>query len=174
MIYIKKILPLFVSLIVIVSSAYALISSTKSIDIEMQDVVKVETPLDSVKKFPVKKYSLNTFDELIAVYPMDARQPENIKSIIDYDSKTGNYIFRTYAGNMEISTPYLMTEQEYRNYSAQKEFQSYWKEKNASGSVNNEDKFSISDMKFNIGPADKVFGPGGVQVIKLWSSELVF
>lgn len=174
MIYIKKVLPLFVSLVVVISSAYALINSTKSIDVEIQDVVKVEAPVDSAKKFPVKKYSLNTFDELNAVYPMDTKQPENIKSVIEYDSKTGNYIFRTYAGNMEIATPYLMTEQEYRNYSAQKELQSYWKEKNASGPVNNEDKFSISDMKFNIGPADKVFGAGGVQVKTQGSAELVF
>jgi len=65
---------------------------------------------------------------------------------------------------MEIATPYLMTGKEYRDYSAQKEMQSYWKQKNASETVNNEDKFSVSDMKFNIGPADKVFGPGGVQV----------
>lgn len=174
MIYIKKILPLFVFLIVVFSSAYAYINSAKFFEAEMQDVTKANVPADTVKKFPLKKYSLNTFDELNTVYPMDTKQPENIKSVVEYDPKTGNYIFRTYAGNMEITTPYLMTEQEYRNYSAKKELESYWKEKNASGTVNNEDKFSISDMKFNIGPADKVFGPGGVQVKTQGSAELVF
>jgi len=111
---------------------------------------------------------------LNTVYPLDTKQPENIKSVVEYDPNTGNYIFRTYAGNMEIATPYLMTGKEYRDYSAQKEMQSYWKQKNASETVNNEDKFSVSDMKFNIGPADKVFGPGGVQVKTQGSAELVF
>ncbi|MEA4851463.1 MAG: cell surface protein SprA, partial [Paludibacter sp.] len=55
-----------------------------------------------------------------------------------------------------------------------KEIQNYWKEKNASATVDNEDKFSVSDMKFSLGPADKVFGPGGLQVKTQGSAELVF
>jgi putative salt-induced outer membrane protein YdiY len=38
----------------------------------------------------------------------------------------------------------------------------------------NEQKFDITDMKFNIGPADKVFGPGGVRLKMQGSAELMF
>lgn len=175
MLHTSKVLPLLVLLIVVFSSAYAFISSVNYIDIETQNTVSADNQAaDTTQNFPLKKYAQDTYEELNTVYPLDTKQPENIKSVVEYDPNTGNYIFRTYAGNMEIATPYLMTGKEYRDYSAQKEMQSYWKQKNASETVNNEDKFSVSDMKFNIGPADKVFGPGGVQVKTQGSAELVF
>jgi cell surface protein SprA len=105
---------------------------------------------------------------------MDAPKPDNVKSVVEYDTKSGNYVLRIFAGNNEIATPFLMTDQEYRAYSAQKEMQSYWKEKNNKATVNNEDKYSKSDLKFNIGAADKVFGPGGVQIKTQGSAELIF
>ncbi|MGB4415783.1 MAG: cell surface protein SprA [Paludibacter sp.] len=175
MLHTSKVLPLLVLLIVVFSSAYAFISSVNYINIETQNTVSADNQAtDTTQNFPLKKYAQDSYEELNTVYPLDTKQPENIKSVVEYDPNTGNYIFRTYAGNMEIATPYLMTGKEYRDYSAQKEMQSYWKQKNASETVNNEDKFSVSDMKFNIGPADKVFGPGGVQVKTQGSAELVF
>ncbi|HLP06276.1 MAG TPA: cell surface protein SprA [Paludibacter sp.] len=105
---------------------------------------------------------------------MDAPKPDNVKSVVEYDTKSGNYILRTFVGENEIATPFLMTEQEYRNFSAKQELMQYWKEKNSKGEKNNEDKFSISDLKFKIGAADKIFGPGGVQVKTQGSAELIF
>ncbi|MDD3322660.1 MAG: cell surface protein SprA [Paludibacter sp.] len=136
------------------------------------------TQSDSVKQdiptFPVKKFTQNNYEELSTKYPMDAPQPENVKSVVEYDAVSGNYVLRTFVGDMEIATPFLMTAQEYKNYSAKNDIQKYWKEKDAKAAADNEDKFSISDMKFNIGPADKLFGPGGVQIKTSGSAELVF
>ncbi len=174
----KKIFPLILLFVVVFSSAYAWISKTNSFEFgvqtEVQEPEQKLEKIDTTRNFPIKKYSQNTYDELNTVYPMDTKQPENIKSVVEYDAKSGNYIFRTLVGTQEISTPYMMTAQEYQKYSFQREVQSYWKEKNAKSDINNEDKFSVSDMKFNIGPADKVFGPGGVQVKTQGSAELVF
>ncbi|MBQ1716377.1 MAG: hypothetical protein II025_00595, partial [Ruminococcus sp.] len=50
----------------------------------------------------------------------------------------------------------------------------YWQQKIGEVEHNNEKKFDITDMKFNIGPADKVFGPGGVQLKMQGSAELLF
>ena len=133
-----------------------------------------DTSKQPIPNFPIKKFTQNTYDDLNTKYPMDAPKPNNVKSVVEYDSKTGNYVLRTLVGESEIATPFLMTEQEYRNYSAKKDLQQYWKEKNTKSEKNNEDKFSISDMKFNIGPADKLFGPGGVQIKTQGSAELVF
>ena len=170
----RIVLPVIVLLIVVFSSAYAIVSSSVFIDAEPLNQPFSETPVDTAAHFEIRKYAQNSYEDLNKTYPMDTKQPANIKSVVEYDASTGNYIFRTMAGNMEIATPYLMTDQEYRKYSAQKEIENYWKEKNASEKLNNEDKFSVSDMKFNIGPADKVFGPGGIQVKTQGSAELIF
>lgn len=174
MIKLPKVSALIVLLIVVFSSAYALVNTVRFANVESQQTAVTETPTDTTSGFKIKKYKQDTYDELNTVYPMDNSVPSNIKSVVEYDAASGNYIFKTYAGNMEIATPYLMTGEEYRNYSAQKEIQNYWKEKNASATVDNEDKFSVSDMKFSLGPADKVFGPGGLQVKTQGSAELLF
>ena len=174
MIKLPKVSALIVLLIVVFSSAYALVNTVRFANIEPQQTAVTETPTDTTSGFKIKKYKQDTYDDLNTVYPMDNSVPSNIKSVVEYDAASGNYIFKTYAGNMEIATPYLMTGEEYRNYSAQKEIQNYWKEKNASATVDNEDKFSVSDMKFSLGPADKVFGPGGLQVKTQGSAELLF
>jgi len=160
------------------TSAYALVAGGESVVAESQPLQEKNAPVDSNQqakpKFPIKKFTQNTYDDLNKEYPMDAPKPDNVKSIVEYDTKSGNYVLKTFVGETEIATPFLMTEQEYRNYSAKRDMQSYWKEKNSKSVVNNEDKFSGTDMKFNIGVADKVFGPGGVQIKTQGSAELVF
>lgn len=129
---------------------------------------------DTTIKFPIKQAQYETFEDLGKKYPMDAPNPDNVKTIVEYDPNTGNYILRTYVGNVEIAAPFTMTEQEYRDYSARQAMQRYWRERNSQSMASNEDKFSVTDMKFDIGPADKVFGPGGVQVRTQGSAELSF
>lgn len=141
--------------------------------VPQNETASTDSLQQAVPTFPIKKINQDNYEELGTKYTMDAPQPENVKSVVEYDANTGNYILRTYVGEMEISTPFLMTEQEYKDYSAKNDLQNYWKEKNTKSALNNEDKFSISDMKFNLGPADKVFGPGGVQIKTSGSAEVV-
>ncbi len=105
---------------------------------------------------------------------MDLQDPENMVTSVEYQPDQNNYILRTKVGDIEVATPIVMSEQEYRNYSQQQAMQSYWQEKISAVEHDNERKFDITDMKFNIGPADKVFGPGGVQLKTQGSAELVF
>jgi len=178
MIFTKKTLPILLICAVILSSAYEFVSAgVRAVvqdDTTTSKVSTTDTTKNTPSRFPIKKFTQNTYEELSTEYPMDAPQPENVKSVVEYDTKSGNYVLRTFVGENEIATPFLMTEQEYRNFSAKQDIQSYWKEKNAKSDKNNEDKFSISDMKFNIGAADKIFGPGGVQIKTQGSAELVF
>ncbi len=132
---------------------------------------------DSVSFAPtqVRDFVQDTHEQVTAPRSsLDLQDPENIKTTVEYDAASGCYILRTKVGDMEIATPYMMTEQEYRDYSQQQAMQRYWQEKIATVEHNNEKKFDITDMKFNIGPADKVFGPGGVQLKTQGSAELVF
>jgi cell surface protein SprA len=178
MIFSNKTIFLFVFCSIALSSAYALVAASQHIGSEAQPATVVAAPVDTNQEtkphFQVKKFTQNNYEELNTKYPMDAPKPDNVKSTIEYDAQSGNYVFKTSVGNTEIATPFLMTGQEYQKYSALREMQNYWKEKNSKAAVNNEDKYAKSDMKFNIGAADKVFGPGGVQIKTQGSAELIF
>lgn len=91
-----------------------------------------------------------------------------------YDPITGNYVIHTKIGQLDISTPYMLTPKEYASYQEQQVMHTYWQNKISEADHSNERKFDITDMKFDIGPADKVFGPGGVQLKLQGSAELLF
>ena len=101
-------------------------------------------------------------------------EPDNMKTEVVYQPSTGYYVVHTKIGDVDITTPYLMTNKEYQDYSEQQMMHKYWQQKISEVEHNNEKKFDITDMKFNIGPADKVFGPGGVQLKLQGSAELLF
>jgi cell surface protein SprA len=178
MIFSNKTISILVFCGIALSSAYAFVAGTQHIAADIQPPEMAAAPVDTNQqakpRFPIKKYTQNTYEELNAKYPMDAPKPDNVKSVLEYDAQSGNYVLRTFVGNNEIATPFLLTEQEYRDYSAKRDMQNYWKEKNNKAAVNNEDKYSKSDLKFNIGAADKVFGAGGVQIKTQGSAELIF
>lgn len=105
---------------------------------------------------------------------MDLKQPDNVTTEVEYQPSTGYYVVHTKVGDLDISTPFLMTPEEYKDYSEKKFIHQYWQQKISEVEHDNEKKFDITDMKFNIGPADKVFGPGGVQLKLQGSAELLF
>ena len=105
---------------------------------------------------------------------LDLQDPANITTTVEYQPETGTYVIRTRMGETDITTPYLLTQEEYNQYAERQLMHRYWQQKIGEVEHNNEKKFDITDMKFNIGPADKVFGPGGVQLKMQGSAELLF
>ena len=93
---------------------------------------------------------------------------------VEYNPENGYYLIHTKIGDVDITTPYLLNQDEYLRYSEREQMNRYWKQKISEVEHDNENKFDITDMKFNIGPADKVFGPGGVQLKMQGSAELLF
>ena len=123
----------------------------------------------------VKGIGTESYEDLNRVSSgLDLKDPENVTTNIEYDPASGCYVVRTRIGDVEIATPYMMTMEEYRAYSERQQIGQYWQEKISEVEHDNERKFDITDMKFNIGPADKVFGPGGVQLKLQGSAELLF
>ena len=106
--------------------------------------------------------------------PMDLKDPSNVETKIEYDPETGNYIVRTMMGDEELVSAFTLTPDEYKQMSLKKVMGEYWAEKNKKAAENYEDKFNITDMKFSLGPAEKLFGPGGVQIKTQGSAELTF
>lgn len=105
---------------------------------------------------------------------LDLRNPDNVTTTVEYDPIMGCYVVRTRIGDIDIATPYMMTLDEYRAYSERADMGKYWQTKISEVEHDNERKFDITDMQFNIGPADKVFGPGGVRLKMQGSAELMF
>ncbi len=93
---------------------------------------------------------------------------------VEYNPEIGYYIIHTKIGDVDVATPYMLNREEYLSYSEREQMNRYWKQKISEVEHSNERKFDITDMKFNIGPADKIFGPGGVQLKMQGSAELLF
>ena len=142
-----------------------------------EDVADVVTLTDSALWAPtkVKQLGAQNYGELIQPQSsLDLQDPGNISTTVEYQPETGTYVLRTRIGDTDITTPYLLTQEEYNQYAERQIMHSYWQQKLSEVEHNNEKKFDITDMKFNIGPADKVFGPGGVQLKMQGSAELLF
>ena len=139
-----------------------------------------ETANDSIAetnekpRYPVEKTTPETFRDMNKEYPVDLRTPENVKSEIEYDPATNRYLLRTKVGDMDVTTPFSMSPQEYQDYSIRQSLNSYFKEKNTELITNDgkEEQFSPFDMKFDLGPAEKLFGKGGVQLQTQGSAEI--
>ncbi len=128
-------------------------------------------PPDTVKpksepKYPVSKTVVENYEDVIQKHPVDLKTPENLKSEFEYDPVTDSYLMRTKIGETEVVTPFSMTREQYLQYTMDQSLQQYFRKKNEE-EYQNQDKpqtFSPFDMKFSLGPADKIFGPGGVQL----------
>ena len=146
-------------------------------EVTPEEAADVVTLTDSAIWAPtqVRQLGAQNYGELSTPHSsLDFNDPENIKTSVEYQPETGTYIIRTRVGETDITTPYLLTQEEYNQYAERQIMQRYWQQKIGEVEHNNEKKFDITDMKFNIGAADKVFGPGGVQLKMQGSAELLF
>ncbi len=107
-------------------------------------------------------------------FVMDLDDPENLKpDTAIYDVKSGLYKVGTMLGDNFLSQPWMMTPEEYLKWSERKSINKYFKIRNDSlFTTKGKDKFDFTDMHFDLGPAEKIFGPGGVQVKTQGSAEM--
>ena len=142
-----------------------------------EGVADVVTLTDSAIWAPTNVHQLGAqdYDEFTKpVSSLDLQDPNNITTTVEFQPETGTYVLHTRIGETDVTTPYLLTAEEYNQYAERQIMHRYWQQKISEVEHNNETKFDITDMKFNIGPADKVFGPGGVQLKMQGSAELLF
>ena len=72
-----------------------------------------------------------------------------------------------------LNAPLLMSPEEYQKWSLRQSMQNYWRQKNQEAFENEgKNKFDFTDMHFDLGPAEKFFGPGGVQIKTQGSAEV--
>lgn len=121
----------------------------------------------------VKRTVARTQEDLKDKLP-DLKDPENLSSETTYDETTNTYKVGTKLGQSFLEAPFYMTAEEYQEWTMRRSLQAYYRQKNEEEFANSKgkDKFDFTDMKFNLGPAEKIFGPGGVQIKTQGSAEL--
>ena len=105
----------------------------------------------------------------------DLRRPDNLKQEVVYNDTINRYIIGSKIGDSYINAPVMMTPEEYRKWSERKAMQGYFRSKNDEiYKAKGKEKFDFTDMHFDLGPAEKIFGPGGVRIKTQGTAELKF
>ena len=105
----------------------------------------------------------------------DLRRPDNLKQEVVYNDTINRYVIGSKIGDSYINAPVMMTPEEYRKWSERKAMQSYFRSKNDEiYKDKGKEKFDFTDMHFDLGPAEKIFGPGGVRIKTQGTAELKF
>ncbi|NDW19631.1 cell surface protein SprA [Dysgonomonas sp. 216] len=116
-------------------------------------------------RYPVKKTQISTYEDLENRTPIDLRDPSNVKTEIEYDLKNNVYLFKSKIDNDVWVTPFTLNEKQYQDYTLKQSMSEYFKLKNSElvekGSTTED--YNLKDIKINIGPAEKIFGPGGIR-----------
>ena len=94
---------------------------------------------------------------------IDLKMPENIRQSVEYDDSANVYYIGSKMGDTYLNAPVLMTPKEYQQWVEQKALRQFFRQKNTTNIENGgKDPFDIKNMHFDLGPAEKIFGPGGV------------
>lgn len=159
----KRILAIFISVLISLSGAISVFSAS------MQNQVEKKTPAyQTPQKHP------DNVEELQKNVAVDLKDPANIKTTIEYDVKTGTYYIVTKVGDNQIGTPINLTAEEYLEYQQKISSAAFWKDKNKIDYTKKDQDFSLTDMQFDLGLGDKIFGEGGVRLKTQGSIETKF
>lgn len=116
-------------------------------------------------------YSLSDFYQS----PLDLKRPDNLQYQVVYNDTLDRYIIGNRMGSTWLSAPIMLTPKEYLAWTEQQQRNSYFRKQNDEiFQAKGKEKFDFSDMHFDLGPAEKIFGPGGIRVKTQGSAELKF
>ena len=104
---------------------------------------------------------------------LDLHLPDNIKQTVEYNDSLDIYVIGSKIGDSYLNAPVLMTPEEYRKWSEKRVLREFFRKKEEENVTNEgKDLFSLMDMHFDLGPAEKIFGPGGVRIKTQGTAEL--
>ena len=125
-------------------------------------------------RWPIQRTQPITLSDLYQS-PLDLDRPENMRYQVEYNDTLDRYVIGNRMGNTWLSTPIMMTPSEYRTWSEMQERNAYFRKQNDEiYKAKGKEKFDFTDMHFDLGPAEKIFGPGGIRVKTQGSAELKF
>ena len=107
--------------------------------------------------------------------PLDLKRPDNLQYQVVYNDTIDRYIIGNRMGSTWLSAPIMLIPKEYLAWTEQQQRNSYFRKQNDEiFQAKGKEKFDFSDMHFDLGPAEKIFGPGGIRVKTQGSAELKF
>jgi len=107
-------------------------------------------------------------------HPGDLRTPKNVTESIEYDWKNDRYLIKTKIGEQQIGYTLPMSKKEYMNYTERAVRAAYFRDQNSKAFDEYEGGTGLNllDMTFSLGPAEKIFGKGGIRVKTQGSASL--
>ena len=129
---------------------------------------------DTTTRFPVSEIVPMNIEGMQR-HSLDLRTPENIVTDTTYNYADSTYTISTrFSDGTLLGTPLLLSPKEYQKWHDRKSLQNYFKKKNFEewDNANKKSKFDFTDMHFDLGPAEKIFGPGGVRIKTQGNAEL--
>ena len=156
---------LWITILLFGAGLYSMNTDFLAYEMSLPDTEQPVVPDDTVPKvrtrFPVAKTVPEEYQDLTKQSPADLKTPDNVKSVVEYDIRTGTYVVRTKLGDADLTTPISLTPEEYQDYSFQNPFNPTIARKRGRISKAANKQFNLADMQFNIGAAERIFGPGG-------------
>ncbi|MBQ8271176.1 MAG: cell surface protein SprA [Bacteroidaceae bacterium] len=130
---------------------------------------------DTIKPiYPISQIIPQNLEET-KKHPMDLRSPANIKTDTIFNEKDGTYSIATHLGEgKRLTTPILLNRDEYGKWLASRSMHNYFRAKIDKdwAEAKGKSKFDFTDMHFDLGPAEKIFGPGGVRIKTQGNAEI--
>ena len=144
------------------------------------DIIILETDDDSIPdsllnpRWKIQRTTPITYDDLNQS-ALDLKRPNALKYEVTYNDTINRYIVGTRMGSTWLAAPIMMTPEEYMKWSEKHGRDVYFRQKNSEiYERKGKEKFDFSDMHFDLGPAEKIFGPGGVRIRTQGTAELKF
>ena len=104
---------------------------------------------------------------------LDLHMPDNIKLEAVYNDSLNLYFIGSLIGSNYVNAPIVMTPEEYMLWSERRARSQFFRQKDMENvKTKGENKFDFTDLQFDLGPAEKIFGPGGVRVKTQGTAEL--
>ena len=149
-----------------------------SLTTRLDEILKLDTEEipDSLlhPRWGIQRTTPITFDDL-SQGSADLRRPENLEQKVEYNDSIERYIFGYKIGGTYIDAPLMMTLDEYLQHIGKQQRSSFYRQKNSEiFEAKGKEKFDFTDMHFDLGPAEKIFGPGGVRITTRGTAELKF
>ena len=135
-------------------------------DIRRQITIQEDTIPDSLlhPRWKIQRTMPITYDDL-GQGVADLSRPENLKQDVVYNDTLDRYVIGSKMGNTWVAAPVMMSLQEYQKWVEKQKLTEFFRSKNDEiYQTKGKDKFSFTDMHFELGPAEKIFGPGGVRI----------
>jgi len=103
----------------------------------------------------------------------DLDMPRNIEQEVVYNDTLGGYLIGSKMGSGYLGAPILLTPEEFGEWCNRQIRNDFYRKKNDEiYKAKGKEKFDFTDMHFDLGPAEKIFGPGGVRVKTQGTAEL--